>query len=168
MTTLRRPTALRRPTPLPAAADFLAQRRIVVAGVSRDPSQPANLIYRRLREAGYEVYPVNPVAREAEGDPCYPDLAALPVRVDGVVAVTPPAATEALATACADLGIPRLWMHGGMGAGSVSEAAVETCRRRGVAAIPGACPMMYLEPVDLGHRCLRGIKRLTGALPRPV
>ena len=43
--------------PLSAAADeFLAQRRIAVAGVSRDPKQPANLIYRRLRDTGHEVY----------------------------------------------------------------------------------------------------------------
>jgi uncharacterized protein len=163
MTTLRQPTSLRA-----AVADFLAQQRIAVAGVSRDPKQPANLIYRRLREAGYEVYAVNPAAGEVEGDPCYPNLASLPVRPDGVVAVTPPSATEVLAGACADLGVPRLWMHRGMGPGSVSEAAVETCRQRGVTAIPGACPMMYLEPVDLGHRCFRGWKSLTGALPEPV
>ena len=35
-----------------AAAEFLAQDRIAVAGVSRDEKQPANLIYRRLRDAG--------------------------------------------------------------------------------------------------------------------
>jgi len=163
MTTLRQPTSLRA-----AVTDFLAQQRIAVAGVSRNSGQPANLIYRRLRDAGYEVYAVNPAAREVEGDPCYPDLAALPVRPDGVVAATPPAATEALAVACADLGIPRLWMHRGMGPGSFSEAAVEMCRQRGVNAIPGACPMMYLEPVDPVHRCFRGWKALTGALPEPV
>ena len=33
-----------------AADDFLSQHRIAVAGVSRDSKQPANLIYRRLRD----------------------------------------------------------------------------------------------------------------------
>jgi predicted CoA-binding protein len=81
------------------------------------------------------------------------------------VAVTPPEATEAVAHACVDLGVPRLWMHQGMGAGSVSEAAADVCRAHGIAVIPGACPMMYLEPVDFAHRCFGGWGRLTGRLP---
>ena len=51
------------PTTLePKVDDFLAQKRIAVAGVSRDQSQhPAgNLIYRRLRSTGHDVFPVNP------------------------------------------------------------------------------------------------------------
>lgn len=148
-----------------AVADFLDGRRIAVVGVSRNPREAANAIYRRFRDAGYEVYAVNPKADTVEGDRCYPDLAAVPARLDGVVAVTPPEATEDVARACADLGVPRLWMHQGMGPGSVSEAAAEVCRAHGVAVIPGACPMMYLEPVDVAHRCFRGLFRLTGRLP---
>ena len=151
-----------------AAADFLAQRRIAVAGVSRNPAEAANAIYRRLRDAGYEVYPVNPSTVEVEGDPCYADLAAVPVRLDGVVAVTSPAATAVIAEECVELGIPRLWMHRGIGPGSVSESAVARCRAHGIAVIPGACPMMFLDPVDVGHRCIRAVSRLTGRLPEPV
>jgi len=36
-----------------AIADFLSGRRLVVAGVSRSGSSPANAILRRLREAGH-------------------------------------------------------------------------------------------------------------------
>ena len=50
-----------------AAEEFLAQSRIAVAGVSRDSKQPANLIYRRLRDTGHEVFAVNPNAAEVEG-----------------------------------------------------------------------------------------------------
>ena len=47
------------------------QTRIAVAGVSRDSKQPANLIYRRLRATGHEVFAVDPNADEVEGDVCY-------------------------------------------------------------------------------------------------
>ena len=53
--------------------DFLAQKRIAVAGVSRsDKAAPANLIYRKLRDTGHQVFPVNPNAEKVEGDACYP------------------------------------------------------------------------------------------------
>jgi hypothetical protein len=28
------------------------------------------------------------------------------------------------------------------------------------------CPLMYREPVDLGHRCMRGLLGWLGRLPR--
>ena len=50
--------------------DFLAQKRIAVAGVSRtSQNEAANLVYRKLRDAGYQVFPINPNAETAEGDP---------------------------------------------------------------------------------------------------
>jgi hypothetical protein len=53
-----------------------------------------------------------------------------------------------------------------MGKGSsVSAKAVEYCRQHEIDVIPGACPMMYGEGADLGHRCMRVILKLTGGLP---
>ena len=81
-----------------AVEDFLAQKRIAVAGVSRNGSQPANFIYRKLRGAGYQVFAVNPSAKELEGDRCYPDLASIPETVDGIVIATKRNALHALTT----------------------------------------------------------------------
>lgn len=152
-----------------AAEEFLAQRRIAVAGVSRSGAEAANLVYRKLRGAGYEVFAVNPKASEVEGDPCYPDLHSIPGdAVDGVVIATPPEVTARIVEDCAALGIPRVWIHRSFGQGSVSEDAVRRCRELGLAVIPGACPMMFCEPVDVGHRCMRFILRVTGGLPTPA
>jgi predicted CoA-binding protein len=83
-------------------SDFLAQKRIAVAGVSRNPqTEAANLIYRKLRAAGYEVFPVNPHAERVEGDRCYPNLKAISPPVDGVVIATRPEAAEQLVRECA-------------------------------------------------------------------
>lgn len=59
-----------------AADEFLTSRRIAVTGVSRTPgSHGGNVVHRRLRERGYEVFAVNPDAETVEGDPAYPRLA---------------------------------------------------------------------------------------------
>jgi predicted CoA-binding protein len=151
-----------------AAKDFLSQRRFAVAGVSRSPNQAANLIFRKLRDAGCEVCPVNPKATEVEGTTCYPDLASLPHPVDALVIATPPSAAESLVDQCTTVGIKRVWLHRSFGEGSVSTEAVEACRRHGIRVIPGACPMMFCEPVDMGHKCMRWIAKLTGKLPKPM
>ena len=52
-----------------AAADFLAGKRIAVTGVSRTPSNHGgSIVYKRLRDRGYEVFAVKPNAETVEGD----------------------------------------------------------------------------------------------------
>jgi len=148
--------------------DFLAQKRIAVAGVSRNNSHhpAANLIYDRLKESGHDVFPVSPHMQTFEGDRCYPDLPSIPGGVDGVVIVTRPDVTERIVHQCSDAGVRRVWMHQSLAKGSsVSPAAVEYCRQHDISVIAGACPMMYGADVDFGHTCMRWILRLTGGLP---
>lgn len=148
-------------------ADFLAQRRIAVAGVSPTRETPGNLIYRKLRSAGYELVPVHPKAEAFDGDRCYADLRSIPGGVDGVVLVTRPAVTEVLVRQCVDAHIPRIWMHESLfhGGTSVSAKAVAVCREHNIATIEGACPLMYCAPVDVGHRCMHWLMRVSGGLP---
>ena len=150
-----------------AVGDFLAQKTIAVAGVSRDGDLPANLIFKKLRDAGYEVFPVYPRAQEVEGTICFPDLDSVPAEIQGLVIATPPAATDSLVEDCIRLGIPRVWMHRSFGEGSVSRQAIRRCQESGIAVIPGACPMMYVKPVDFGHRCIRWVLKVGGKLPEP-
>jgi uncharacterized protein len=148
-----------------AAADFLAQRRIAVAGVARDGGSAANVVYRRLREKGYEVFALNPSANEVEGDRCYASVGAVPGGVDGVVIGTPPQSGEPVVRDCLAAGVPRVWFHRSFGTGSVSADAVALAEREGLAVIAGACPMMFIEPVDPAHRCMRWVLGAIGRLP---
>ena len=104
--------------PVPANAtleervrDFLAQQRIAVTGVSSTRELTGNIIYRKLKSAGYQVFAVHPGLATFDGDPCYPDLPAIPGGVDGVVIVNRPEVSNAIVRQCADAGVPRVWMH---------------------------------------------------------
>lgn len=148
--------------------EFLAQKRIAVVGVSRDdgPHPAANLIYRRLKRTGHQVFAVNPHLKTFDGDPCHPDLRSIPGGVDGAVIVTRPETTERIVRDCGEAGVRRVWMHQSMAKGSsVSPEAVEYCRQHDIGVIAGGCPMMFGRGVDLGHTCMRWIMRLTGKLP---
>ncbi len=149
--------------------DFLAQKKIAVAGVSDKRETGSNTAYRRFRDAGYQVYPVNPHLTTFDGQPCYPDLKSIPEKPDGVFMLTGPQVTEDLVRQCVDLQIKHVWMHCMMGtkAGlaanttSVSPDAVKLCRDHGIAVIPGACPNQFLNP-DFGHAMMRVLWRACG------
>ena len=146
-------------------AEFLSKQRIAVAGVSRDSQQPANAIYRKLRGAGHRVYAINPNATQVEGDPCYPDLHSVSEPVEAVMIVTPPNQAVKVVRECAELGIGQVWLHRSFGQGSVSEEAARECERLKINCLVGGCPMMYCEPVDFGHRCMKWVLKMQKRVP---
>jgi hypothetical protein len=147
-------------------ADFLKGRRVAVAGVSRGSDSAANPVYRKLRDSGYEVFPVNPNASQVEGVECYPDLKSIPGDLDGVVVATHPNVSADVVRQSAERRVPRVWLHRSFGQGSVSAAAVRECEKAGISCIAGGCPLMYCEPVDFGHRCIRAMLGWLGRVPR--
>jgi predicted CoA-binding protein len=152
-----------------AATAFLDQKRIAVTGVSRRPeTHGGNVVYRRLRERGYQVFAVNPNTAEVEGDKAYPNLHAIPGGVGAVVIATRPETAEATMRECADLGITHVWMHRAFGAGSVSEAAAAFGREHGIQVIDGGCPCMFDPTADPGHKAMRFCLTLAGTVPRSV
>lgn len=144
--------------------DFFAQKRIAVSGLSRTQDSGAGAIYLKLRDHGYEVFPLHPEAEALHGDTCYPNLSAIPGGVDAVFIMNSPDISEKLVDEAATLGIKRVWMHNNtlMGSSS-SEAAVKKCREAGISVIAVGCPMMFLEP-DFFHSCMRWFIRATGRM----
>ncbi len=152
-----------------AAAEFLANKRIAVTGVSRNPQgHGSNVVYQRLRERGYEVFAVNPNADAVMGDACFHDLTSIPGGVGAVLIGTKPETAQATVQECVDLGIKHVWMHRSIGAGSVSKSAADYGRQRGISVIGGGCPLMFEPVADGGHKAMRFVFTLTGAVPRRV
>ena len=150
-----------------AAAEFLTHKRVAVTGVSREPeNHGSNVVYKRLRERGYEVFAVNPNAQEVEGDRCYKDLTSIPGGVDAVVIGTRPDRADDTVRECAELGIKHVWMHWGAGASSVSETATEYGRQQGITVIDGGCPLMFPPVSDFGHKIVR--RMYAGHVPKQV
>jgi predicted CoA-binding protein len=152
-----------------AASEFLAHKRVAVTGVSRTPgSHGSNVVYKRLRDRGYDVFAVNPNADSVEGDRAYHDLRSIPGGVEAVVIATRPEIAEESMRECAELGIRRVWMHRGPGAGSVSGTATAYGREQGITVIDGGCPCMFGPTADPGHKAMRVLFTLTGNVPKRI
>ena len=149
--------------------DFLAQKKIAVVGVSDKRETGCNLNYRKFKDAGYQVYAVNPHLSTYDGAPCYPDLKSIPQKPDAVFVLASPQVTDQIVRQCVALGVKHVWMHCMMGTKpglaadmtSVSPLAVELCKSNGIAVIPGSCPNQFLKP-DFGHAMMRGLWRAFG------
>ncbi len=140
---------------------FLACPYLAIVGVSRDSRQFPNMVFRKLRESGHTLYPVNshPEVDTLEGETCYHRLADVPDPVDGVIIMVPADKAPEVIREAAARGIPRVWLHRGAGPGAVSDEAVALCRELGLEVVDGACPLMFDSPVGVIHKVHRAFVR---------
>jgi len=142
--------------------DFVSQRTIAIAGMSRDPKAMSASMRKELESKGYRILAVNPHATSIGGAPCYPDLASLPEKVGGVLVVTQPTQSEKIVRDAAAQGISHVWIQ----LGAQSPAAEAACREKGLTAVSGKCIMMFAEPVTSIHSVHRWFAKVFGTLPK--
>ena len=110
-------------------------RTIAVVGLSANWWRPSYFAAKYLREHGYRIIPVNPQYQEVLGEKCYPNLRAIPDKVDVVDCFRksdeiPPLADDAIA-----IGAKVLWMQIGV----INPAAAEKAQKAGLEVIMDRC-----------------------------
>jgi predicted CoA-binding protein len=125
-------------------ADVLKSYRIVaVVGLSPDQARDSYRVAEYLREHGYSVIPVNPMAPEVMGEKCYPDLMSVPGKVEVVdifrrASDVPPIVEQAI-----KIGAKAVWMQEGV----VNNVAAARAREAGLTVVMDRC--MRKEHVQL-------------------
>lgn len=145
--------------------DFLAQKRIAVVGVSRNPKDFSACLFREFAKRGYNVVPVNPNAEDVFGRRAFARVGDVQPAVDAVLLMTSAEVTETVVPECVKAGIRRIWMYRAGGSGAVSPKAVEFCQQNGIQLIPGECPFMFF-PRNGFHAVHGFIRKITGSFPK--
>lgn len=89
-------------------------RLIAVVGLSPNWNRPSYFAAKYMLEHGYIVIPVNPGATEILGQKCYPDLAAIPGKVDLVDVFRKPEDVMPITDEAIRIGAKCLWLQLGV------------------------------------------------------
>jgi predicted CoA-binding protein len=57
-------------------------KKVAVVGLSSDQTRPSNAVAKYLQRKGFKIIPVNPNETEILGEKAYPDLSAIPEKVE--------------------------------------------------------------------------------------
>ncbi|HEY6939303.1 MAG TPA: CoA-binding protein [Terriglobales bacterium] len=153
------------PTTQDDIRDFLAQRRIALVGLSRNPKDFSHVVFREMSQWGYDMVPVNPAGGELEHRRCFARLQEIDPPVAGALVMTAPRETERVVRDCAEAGVRRVWMHRGGGQGAVSKQAADFCRQNGIRLVEGYCPLMFLTGTPILHRVHGFFLKVLGGYP---
>lgn len=118
--------------------DFLNQKSFAVVGSFRNQSKYAYRIFKKLKQKGYTVFPVNPRGGQIDDDKCYPNIKDIPEDIDVADIVTPPRVTEAVVKDCKDRGVKKVWLQ----PGAESQEAIDFCKKNKIDVVHGLCIML--------------------------
>ncbi len=110
-------------------------RRIAVVGASDDPDKPSNEVFRVLRDAGYDVVPVNPEADEVLGVPAVGSLAEVEAPIDIVDVFRRPEHAPDVAREAVAAGAGTVWLQQGI----TSAEARRIAQDNGVGFVEDLC-----------------------------
>lgn len=96
------------PTALDDVRDFLAQRRVALVGLSRNPKDFSHVVFREMSQRGYDMVPVNPAAAELEGRRCFARMQEISPPVDGVLIMTAARDTDRVVRDCMEAGVQKV------------------------------------------------------------
>ena len=140
---------------------FIAQRHIAIAGISRNPRKFGNAIFKELKKQGYTLYPISQHLTEFEGENCYPDVASLPAEVSGIVIVTKPEQTEILLKQAQEKGISNIWLQQGSSNAKIIADVANTKNN----VIAGQCILMFANPSHFMHHAHIFVNKLFRIYP---
>jgi uncharacterized protein len=139
-----------------AIEEFIKGKSIAIVGLSRSGRKFGNAAYTELAKRGYEVFAVHPGVAEIAGIPCFPNLAALAGKVDGVVVcIAPPEVPSVLEQAGA-AGLKNVWLQ----QGAESAESIALAKDLGLNLVYGRCILMYAPPVEGFHAWHRAFHRI--------
>ena len=110
-------------------------RVIAVVGLSPNWNRPSFFAAKYMLEHGYTVIPVNPGASEILGQKCYPELAAIPVKVDLVDVFRKPEDVGPIADEAIRIGARCLWLQLGV----INQEATERAVAAGLDVVMDRC-----------------------------
>ena len=110
-------------------------RVIAVVGLSPNWNRPSYFAAKYMLEHGYTVIPVNPGATEILGQKCYPDLAAVPVKVDLVDVFRKPDDAGPIADEAIRIGARCLWLQLGV----INREAADKASAAGLDVVMDRC-----------------------------
>jgi predicted CoA-binding protein len=111
---------------------------IAVVGLSPKQHRPSHRVARYLMEAGYTIIPVNPGQDSILGLPCYPNLRAIPAKVDMVDIFRRPEAVLPIVEDAIAISAKFIWMQEGI----VNAEAAEKAEAAGLRVIMDRCTMV--------------------------
>lgn len=119
-----------------ASKDLISNAKtIAIVGISDKPERDSYKVCKYLQEAGFTIYPINPMIDEVLGLKAYPSLLDLPEHIDIVDIFRKPEAVLPIVQESIRINAQSVWLQEGV----IHEAAAQAARKAGLKVVMDLC-----------------------------
>lgn len=130
---------------------LMSANTIASVGLSSNPEKESYGVVLYLKEQGYLIIPVNPTATEIMGAKAYPDLSAIPDKVDVVQVFRKPEDVSPVVEEAVKIGAKVVWMQEGI----VNYEAAQKAEAAGLQVVMDACMRATHRRLNIPPRPIR-------------
>ncbi len=143
----------------PIIRNLLDNKKIAIVGVSRNPKKFGYIVFKTMREKGYEVIPINPNAEVIDGVKCYKSIEELDENIKNLIVVTQKKETlNVITKSIANISkFENVWIQ----QGSETKEVIDLLDKNEINYISGQCILMYANPTGF-HKFHQTIAKLFG------
>lgn len=141
---------------------FLEPKKMAIAGVSRNPKKFGAIVFKELKDRGYELIPIHPEADRILDVPCLRRIQDIPPDIENLYIVTKPEDTLPMLKEMGETHIKRIWIQ----QYSESDEVMTIARQKNLDVITKKCILMFAEPVRGFHGFHRWLTKITGTYPK--
>ena len=130
---------------------FTSAKTIASVGLSSNPEKESYGVALYLKEQGYRIIPVNPTATEILGERVYPNLSAIPEKVDVVQVFRKPEDVPPVVDEAIKIGAKVVWMQEGI----VNYEAAQKAEEAGLQVVMDACMRATHKRLNSGPKPIK-------------
>ena len=130
---------------------FTSAKTIASVGLSSNPEKESFHVVFYLKEQGYRIIPVNPTATEILGERVYPNLSAIPEKVDVVQVFRKPEDVPPVVDEAIKIGAKVVWMQEGI----VNHEAAQKAEEAGLQVVMDACMRATHKRLNSGPKPIK-------------
>ncbi len=118
----------------------LGYKNWAVVGATQNTSKFGYKVFKKLKQHGYNVYPVNTEYDEVEGSKCFPSIEAIEADIDVVSMIVNPVRGLGILKKAEGKSIKQIWCQ----PGAESDELIEFAKTKGIEIIFNRCVLVEL------------------------
>ncbi|WPX09741.1 CoA-binding protein [Anaerocellum danielii] len=124
-----------------AIASALSFKNWAVVGATPNKQKYGYMVFKKLKEKGYNVFAINPLYDKIEDEKVYKTLLDLNQKIDCVSMVVAPERGKPYIEQAAKIGVKYVWFQ----PGAESDELVRLCENNSIVPIYNACVLVVLN-----------------------
>jgi hypothetical protein len=142
--------------------NIVSSKKLALAGLSRNPKSFSRMVFKDMKQKGFEVLPINPNSGIIDETYCYKTINDIPEGTENLLIMTAKAHTDEILKTAINKGFKNIWIQQGS---ETKNSELIASDLKFTNLVTKQCIFMFNNPSGI-HKFHKSINKFFGLLPK--